>query len=48
MIYRGSARTRALANGCPNGQPNEISNLPEIVFGTVVAHLIDVSEGDQR
>jgi DNA-directed RNA polymerase specialized sigma24 family protein len=30
---------RALANGCRNAQPNEISNLPEILFGSVVAHL---------
>ena len=40
VINPGSARTRALANGCPNAQPNEISNLPEIVFGNVVAHLL--------
>ncbi len=31
---------RAPANGYPNGRPNEISNLPEIVFGTVVARLL--------
>ena len=36
VINPGSARTRALANGCPNAQPNEISNLPRLSLATLL------------